>query len=199
MPFVAELRRRWPRLALAAGVIVAVAAAGFRWHQVVLWFAWLVAAGVVVQWTVKRGVDASVLGGVALLYLLLAGLRMVPGQLHSLSESYRSGSRFSSFQQSERDVQKSLQVDPGFVSYVSRHLPRGDPFFVAASPALDNDAPQRWLQFELLPSVEYGSPCSAKWVVFYGSGAIPEGVRLGKVLAFKPGYGLARVESPCAS
>jgi hypothetical protein len=200
MAFVADLRTQWPRFLLAAGVIVAAVGVCLAWHQVILWSALFVAVGAVVQRSVKRGLDASLLAGVALLYVLFLGLRAVPGQLHRLNETYRSDSRFSSFQQSERAVQQYWGVDSAFVGYVSRHLPRGDPFFVSASTELTDDAPQRWLQFELLPSIEeYGSPCSAKWILFYGTTVVPDGVELGKVLVFKPGYGLARVESPCTS
>ena len=75
-----------------------------------------------------------------------------------------------------------------------------DDAYFSAGPSLENDATQRWLQFELLPSLEqYGSPCSARWIVFYDSTAVPEGVEIGKVSTFKPGYALAPVASTCTS
>jgi hypothetical protein len=196
MLLVAGLRRRWPLLFLGAGALVTLAGASLRWHHVVLWFTWFVAAFTVGRWTLVRGLDARALAGAAVLFVLFLALRQVPAQLHSLNESYRTGSRYASFRQSERGAQTFWGVDAGFISYVSRHLPRGDPFVV--SPPVTDDAPQRWLQFELLPSIEETSPCSARWVVFYGSDTVPDGVRLGKVLVFKPGYALARVAS-CTS
>jgi hypothetical protein len=197
---VAHLRAHWPRVLVAAGIVAAFVAAGAIRHSIVLWAAWVAGAAAVARLLVNRREGASLLAGVTVLFLLFLGLRAVPARLHGLTESYRSDSRFSSSREAESASQGAWGVDSGFVSYVSQRLPHGDPFFVSASSSLPNDAPQRWLQFELLPSVEqYGSPCSARWIVFYDSTAIPEGVELGGISTFKPGYALARVVSTCTS
>ena len=185
---------------MATGIVAAFAAAGVLWRSVVLLAAWVAAAAAAVRLLGGRRDAAPIAAAAALLLLLFLGLAAVPGQLHKLTESYQNDSRFSSSRKSESATQDRWGVDSGFVSYVSERLPRGDSFFVSASTSLANDAPQRWLQFELLPSVEqYGSPCSAKWIVFYDSTAVPDGVAIGSVSALRPGYGLAPVVSACTS
>src|SRR5262249_23559820 len=135
---------------------------------------------------VARGAEGSALAGLALVFLLALGLRELPGRMRELNSSYRTDSRFTSFRQSESSVQRYWDVDAGFISYVSQHVPAGDSFYVSAGSSVTTDAPQRWFQFELLPSIEhYGPPCSAKWLVLYANPEPPEGVELGKLVTFK--------------
>jgi len=197
---VGHLRAHWPRLLVAAGIATVLVAAAVMWHSTVLLAAWVAAAAATARLLAGRRDAPSTTAAAALLLLLFLGLAAVPGQLHKLTESYRSDSRLSASHEAESASQDRWGVDSGFIGFVSERLPRGDSFFVSASPSLANDAPQRWLQFELLPSVEqYGPPCSARWIVFYESKAVPDGVEVGKALTFKPGYALAPVVSACTS
>ena len=209
MPFVADAvraarlqraRAQWPRLVIAAGLLATLLVACLTWRHLVLWLTWLSAAAVVARRAVRHGLDASFVAGTALLFVLLLALRVEPDALHQLAASYRADSRFTSFQQSEAFEESDWGVDSDFVAYVGRHLTKGDSFYVSVGDSVGTSAPQAWLQFQLLPSIEvYGSPCAAKWVIFYADTVAPPGLTVDGRLTYRPGYALGRVGSPCTA
>jgi hypothetical protein len=191
-------RAQWPRLAIAGVLVATLLVACLTWRHLVLWLIWLSAAAVVARRALRHGVDASFVASTALLFVLFLGLRVEPDALHQLAASYRADSRFTSFQQSEAFEESDYGVDSDFIAYVGRHLPQGDSFYVAVGDSVGTSAPQAWLQFQLLPSIEiYGSPCAAKWVVFYADTVAPPGLTVDRLLTYRPGYALGRVGAPC--
>ena len=191
-------RAQRPRLAIAGASLATLLVACVTWPNLVLWLIWLSAAAVVARRAVSHGLDTSFVGSTAFLLVLFLALRVEPDALHQLRASYRADSRFTSFQQSEAFEESDWGVDADFVAYIGRHLPKGDSFYVSAGDSVGTSAPQAWLQFQLLPSVEiYGSPCAAKWVVFYADTVAPPGLTVDRLITYRSGYALGRVGAPC--
>jgi hypothetical protein len=138
------------------------------------------------------------LGRIVLLFVVGFALWELPGAVHAALNDYRAGSRFASTADSERFEESDFGVNADFVTFAGRHIPRGATFFVATGDSVTTNAPQAWLQFQLLPRIEsYGSPCAAQWVVFYADSQVPPGLEIDKLITFLPGYAVGRVGSPC--
>jgi hypothetical protein len=149
-----------------------------------------------------RLAPVSLVAGAALAFIVLAAIRVLPDAVHREVSRYRADSRFSTFEQAESFEQSDWGVNSDFIVYVRRHLPRGDTFYVATGPSVATTAPQSWLQFELVPNIlQWDSPCSARWIVFYAKPKSELGIELDRVHTFLPGYGLGRrlVGVPCVS
>jgi hypothetical protein len=196
------VKSNWPQLSLVAAAGVALLLGCILWRPLLVsfvWLVWLVVAATVVWRWFDRGPSAIVAGS-ALVFVLALAVQTAPGALHQVAARYRADSRFTSFESSEAFEQSDWGVDPSFVDYLAKHLPRGDTFYVATGKSIATPAPQQWLQFELLPSIEaYGSACSAKWIVFYAETQVPPGVRVEQRRTYRPGYGFGLVGSPCPS
>jgi hypothetical protein len=194
------LQSRWPQLSLAAAAGVVLLVGCILWRPLLVscvWFVWLVVATLVVRRLFARGASA-VVAGAALLFVLALAVQAAPGALHQVAARYRADSRFTSVESSEAFEQSDWGVDPSFVAYLAKHLPRGT-FYVATGQSIATLAPQQWLQYALLPNIETYSVCSADWIVFYAQAEVPPGVRVEHRRSYRPGYGFGRVGSPCPS
>jgi hypothetical protein len=196
------VRSRWPQLTVAAGAGAVLAAGCILWPDLIVllvWLVWLVVAVTLFRRPLATG-PFGLVGTAAVLFVLLAALRVVPDAVHQAAARYRADSRFASYRESEAFEQSDWGVDPGFTAYLGRHLPRTDTFYVASGSSVATTAPQQWLQFELLPRIEkYDSPCSAKWVVFYARAEPLNGVRLDRIRTYRRGYAVGRVRPPCTT
>jgi hypothetical protein len=160
---------------------------------------WVVVAVSLIRRPLARG-PLGLVATAALLYVLLAALRVVPDAVHKAASRYRADSRFASYRESEVFEQSDYGVDPSFTAFVDRALPLSDTFYVAVGQSVATTAPQQWLQFELLPRIErYDSPCAAHWIVFYARTEPVAGVQLDRLRTYRPGFAVGRVRSPCTT
>jgi hypothetical protein len=195
------LQSRWPQLSLAAAAGVLLLLGCILWRPLLVscvWLVWFVVATIVVRRLFARGPSAMV-AGAALLFVLALAVQAAPGALHQVAARYRADSRFTSVESSEAFEQSDWGVDPSFVAYLAENLPRGKTFYVATGQSVATLAPQQWLQYALLPSIETYSVCSADVIVFYAQTELPPGVRVEHRRSYRPGYGFGRVGSPCQS
>jgi len=143
--------------------------------------------------TVERVVAVAVIFVVALL-----GLTRLPAALKTRNTEYRSNAG-TSYPEVEGQIAASVGMDPTFLAFLDRRIPRGESFHVVTGPSVHTAGPQAWAQYVLMPRVEqYFSPCAAQWIVLVHSPSRIVGVKLGPpFLKYSPGFTLARNAGQC--
>src|SRR2546426_4451880 len=95
------MRSKWPELSLAASAAFAAVLASILWWRAVVWVIWPVAVISVGRQLLARRTPAALVAGAALLFVVLAAIRVLPDAVHREASRYRVDSRFSSFEQAE--------------------------------------------------------------------------------------------------
>ena len=176
---------------------------GYGGTTALLWLAFAVLAGGLVAARVLalRGggtVERVAAAGVVLVIAVL-GLTRLPASLRSRNAEYKANASLS-YVQAERAAQATVGADPKFLDFLAKWIPETARFYVIAGPTVHTSGPHSWAQYVLMPRIEeYYRPCAAGWVVLVANehpGHV-DGVKFGKILAYKPGYAAARNLSRC--
>lgn len=139
----------------------------------------------------------QVVAAAALVYVLVFALVELPHAFNRLNARHRTDSHYPTYQATEAFEQSEVAVIPDFVTFVKQHVPPGDTFYVTTGTSVTTNAPQAWLQYELVPSVELYDPCAAAWIVFYATSPAEQHVEVSRLATWQPGYSLGRRSVAC--
>ena len=128
----------------------------------------------------------------------MIGLTRLPTLLRNRNAEYTADASVS-YRHADQITEASVGMDPHFLAFLDRWIPRGESFTVVTGPTVHTAGPQAWAQYVLMPRVEnYFSPCAAQWVVFVHSPSRLAGVTLGPpFLKYKPGFAVAKNAGRC--
>jgi hypothetical protein len=138
-----------------------------------------------------------VIGAAALTAMAFFAITRFPDELHTRQLQWSNQHAYTR-KTAMATVGRENGVSWTFLEFVAHRVPEHDSFAVVIGPGRLSSAPQSLAQWFLMPRhEEYGRPCSADWIVFFGHEPRLEGIALGHVARFERGLSLAKVTASC--